>query len=213
MTRSRGWRAPLTRRRLLGRGVAAAAALMAASPLLAARAESAQDPPPIGIVGAGIAGLSAALTLHDAGYPVTIVEAADRVGGRMHSNTSTWADGQTSEWCGEFIDSDHRTILSLAERFRIPVVDILADQPPEAQETRFLFGRYYPVAAAERDFVPVAAVIQEQLAAIGPLTPYDSAMPEAAFFDRMSVARWIDTYVPSGRGSPLGCLLDITSNH
>jgi monoamine oxidase len=124
----------------------------------------------------------------------------------MHSNTSTWADGQTSEWCGEFIDSDHRTILSLAERFRIPVVDILADQPPEAQETRFLFGRYYPVAAAERDFVPVAAVIQEQLAAIGPLTPYDSAMPEAAFFDRMSVARWIDTYVPGGRGSPLGRL-------
>ena len=127
MWRSRGWRASLTRRRLLGRGVAAAAALMAESPLLAARAGSAQDPPPIGIVGAGIAGLSAALTLHDAGYPVTIVKAADRVGGRMHSNTSTWADGQTSEWCGEFIDSDHRTILSLAERFRLPVVDLLAD--------------------------------------------------------------------------------------
>jgi monoamine oxidase len=191
--------------------VAAAAALIGESPLLTARSASTQDPPPIGIVGAGIAGLSAALTLHDAGYPVTIIEAADRVGGRMHSHTATWADGQTSEWCGEFIDSDHRTLLSLAEQFRLPVVDLLADQPPEAQDTRFLFGRYYLVAAAERDFVPVAAVVQEQFAGIGPLTRYDAVTPEAAFFDRMSVARWIDTYVPGGRGSPLGRLLDVSS--
>jgi hypothetical protein len=44
--------------------VGTAAALLAGRGPAAARAVLAQDPPRIGIVGAGIAGLSAALTLH-----------------------------------------------------------------------------------------------------------------------------------------------------
>src|SRR5713226_9321943 len=64
----------------------------------------------IAIVGAGIAGLNAALTLQDAGLSCTIYEASNRIGGRMHSDAMTWADGMVSEWCGEFIDADHGTI-------------------------------------------------------------------------------------------------------
>ena len=71
----------------------------------------------IAIIGAGIAGLNAALTLQDAGLTCHIYEASNRVGGRMHSDSSTWADGLVSEWCGEFIDGDHRTILQLIERW------------------------------------------------------------------------------------------------
>jgi monoamine oxidase len=200
----------LTRRRLIGRGVVTAAGALIGRPAFAVRAlQRAQ--PRIGVVGAGIAGLTASLTLHDAGYAATIVEAADAVGGRMHSNTFTWADGQTSEWCGEFIDSGHRTMRALAARFQLPTVDLFADTPPDAQETRFFFGRYYPREAAQRDFAPVYATIQEQLAAIGPEVGFDTVSPEAAFFDRMSVARWIDAYVPGGRRSPLGQLLNVTA--
>jgi len=64
--------------------------------------------PRIAIVGAGIAGLNAALTLQDAGLSCRIYEASDRIGGRMHSDAITWADGMVSEWCGEFIDGDHK---------------------------------------------------------------------------------------------------------
>src|SRR5256886_3595295 len=79
-------------------------------------------PPRIAIVGGGIAGLNAALTLQDAGIASTVYEASNRVGGRMHSDSplknptgiSTWDNGQTSEHCGELIDSGHRTILKLA---------------------------------------------------------------------------------------------------
>lgn len=35
------------------------------------------------VIGAGLAGLSAALTLQDAGHPVTVIDGADRAGGRI----------------------------------------------------------------------------------------------------------------------------------
>ncbi len=38
---------------------------------------------PILIIGAGIAGLAAARSLHDSGYAVTVLEARDRIGGRV----------------------------------------------------------------------------------------------------------------------------------
>ena len=40
------------------------------------------------VVGAGVAGLGAATKLRDQGAEVTILEARDRVGGRIHTNLS-----------------------------------------------------------------------------------------------------------------------------
>src|SRR5438876_2357177 len=79
--------------------------------------------PRIAIVGAGIAGLNAALTLQDAGLSCSIYEASDRIGGRMHSDT-TWADDMVSEWCGEFIDGNHETIHQLIKRFGLDGIDL-----------------------------------------------------------------------------------------
>jgi len=42
---------------------------------------------PVVIVGAGLAGLSCAVHLHDAGHPVRVYEASDGVGGRVRSDT------------------------------------------------------------------------------------------------------------------------------
>ena len=42
-----------------------------------------RDPPHICVVGAGIAGLRCAAVLHENGIRVTILEARDRVGGRV----------------------------------------------------------------------------------------------------------------------------------
>jgi monoamine oxidase len=57
---------------------------------LAAACASGPPPPPdtkaVLIVGAGMAGLSAARSLADAGWPVRVIEARDRIGGRVYTN-------------------------------------------------------------------------------------------------------------------------------
>src|SRR5262245_23644791 len=76
-------------------GVTAAALLARPAGLLAAQL------PRIVIIGGGIAGLNAALTLQDAGYASTIYEASNRIGGRIHSDTTSWENAQITEHCGE----------------------------------------------------------------------------------------------------------------
>src|SRR2546427_7333230 len=112
----------------------------------------AATPPRIAIVGGGIAGLNAALTLLDAGIASTVYEASNRVGGRMHSDSTSWLNGQTSEHCGELIDSGHKTILGLASRFKLPTVDLLGAEPIHSTDTDYFFGHYYTDAQAQADF-------------------------------------------------------------
>src|SRR5207237_1232024 len=120
-------RADITRRQFLKGGVAGAAGLALAGPWNITRSAYAASPR-IGIIGAGISGLTAAITLQDAGISSMVYESSSRIGGRMHSDTSNWA-GQTSEWCGELIDQGHKTILHLAQRFGLATVNLLAGEP------------------------------------------------------------------------------------
>src|SRR3954468_15647665 len=76
-----------TRRDVIKRRGALGAAL-AVGPSVLARPAMAARAPRVAIVGAGIAGLNAALTLQDKGIAATLYEAADHVGGRMHSDRS-----------------------------------------------------------------------------------------------------------------------------
>lgn len=166
----------------------------------------------IAIIGGGIAGLSAALALKDAGHLATVYEASDRVGGRMHSNTTTWKHGQTTEWCGEFFDSDHATVLGLAKRFGLPLTDFLGAQAKGSADTLFLHGRYYSQAQFATDFCPVLVTLNKQLASIGSGLTYDSLNAAGRALDAMSLWQWIDTYIPGGHASQLGALLDSAYN-
>src|SRR3989440_5815231 len=134
-------RAGISRRQFLKGGTAGAAGFALAGPWNLARAAFAASPR-IGIIGAGISGLTAALTLQDAGFASTVYESSARIGGRMHSDTGNWG-GQTSEWCGELIDQGHKTILHLAQRFGLATVNLLAGEPNGSEDTYYFFGRYY----------------------------------------------------------------------
>jgi len=201
-------------RRLLGAppipsGVGAAGGAVLISRTRTAKA--ANSKPKIAIVGAGIAGLNAALTLKEAGFASTIYESSDRIGGRMHSDTTTWQNHQKSEWCGEFIDSDNATMMRLAKRFNLTLVDEVAAQPVGSFDTLYFDGHYYSQAQADRDFVPVNAALQQQVNAV-PSTTYNSFNATGYYLDHLSVYGWIEKYVPGGHNSQLGRYLNSAYN-
>ena len=198
----------LTRRDFLKTAGAAvgAVALVGRLPAFAA------SPPRIAIIGAGISGLNAALTLNDAGYAATVYEAADHVGGRMTSDTTSWLNGQTSEHCGELIDTGHRTIRRLARRFKLSTVDLLAAEPSGSTETYFFDHAYYSVAQANQDFKPVFQELKADNNAAPFPTLYNSFTQAGFDLDHMSVRQWINNRVPGGHTSKMGQLLDVAYN-
>lgn len=205
-----------SRTEFLKRASAAGAAVAAAGPLgaLTKAAEAALGGRRIAIVGGGIAGLTAALTLQDKGVSSTLYEASSsRIGGRMHSDWSDfpgyWDDGQTGELCGELIDTGHTTIRKLAKRFGLPMVDLLEAQPSDSEDTAHFFGRYYTMEQADRDFAPVFEAIQRDVKAAGYPTTFDTSTPAGVALDNLSVYDWIESRVPGGHRSPFGRLLDI----
>ncbi len=201
--------AALVGRRTVLKGIGAAAAMAAAS---RARIVRAGPAPRIAIIGGGISGLTAAMTLQDAGYASTVYEASSRVGGRMHSNADYWANGQTSEWCGELIDSGHHTILQLAQRFGLAVVDEIQAQPSGSQDTLYFLGSYYDPKQADIDFQPVHNVLSGQVQAAPFPTLYDSFTAAAQQLDNTSLYDWIEQFVPGGHGSQMGQYLDSAYN-
>jgi monoamine oxidase len=209
--------AGVSRREFLKRTGAAGAAVAVAGPLALARPARAAGTPRIAIVGGGIAGLAAALTLHDKGVYADVYEASGRVGGRMHSDytefgTGFWDRGQQAELCGELIDSNHKTILQLAQRFSLATVNMLGAQPNGSTDTYWIFGADYPYSQASSDFQPIHNTLQGQVQATGYPTLYNSFTSAGQFFDKMTLFDWITNYVPGGHSSQMGALLNAAYN-
>jgi monoamine oxidase len=72
------------------------------------------------IVGAGMAGLTCALDLRDAGADVVLVEATARPGGRVR--TVTFPDGRWVEAGGEWVDTSHDHVHSMLERYDLRAI-------------------------------------------------------------------------------------------
>ncbi len=64
------------------------------------------------VIGAGIAGLSAAHRLHQSGFQVTVLEAGPRVGGRMSSES---VDGYIMDKGAQFLSGSYTAVLPLIE--------------------------------------------------------------------------------------------------
>ncbi len=89
--------ASLSRRDFLKLGLAGVSALALAP---AVKAVSAATAPKVVVVGAGLAGLTAAYRLKQNGFLADVYEASGRVGGRCWSDTSFFNDGQIYEHGG-----------------------------------------------------------------------------------------------------------------
>jgi monoamine oxidase len=158
------------------------------------------------VAGAGLAGLTAALTLRDAGWDVVLVEARERVGGRVHTARGgvdgvALAPGVRAELGGESVDEDHVGLLGLLERFGIGT-----ERRPGSTRDRVMNGRvrYEGANAGVRDLMAErgGAVFRDYVRAydaidrIAEAHAIDPDHPEnardAAGLDRLSFAAWLD---------------------
>ncbi len=77
------------------------------------------------VVGAGFAGLAAAYELSNSGFAVTVLEARQRVGGRVWS--TKLSNGAIVEMGGEWISAGEKNIFKLAKRLNLNLVQIGVD--------------------------------------------------------------------------------------
>jgi monoamine oxidase len=183
--------------------VAAVAALDACAPprtTTAATPRRGDGSPPVIIIGAGIAGLTAGYRLRQAGVPIRIIEAQNRTGGRMYSLRNFFADGQVCELGGELIDTNHERIQALAQELGIVLDDLSKDDAALARDVFYFDGALRSERDVVEGFVPVARRITTDLKPLGddPDVGYRDTPAGALLLDRMSIAQWLDNAGVSG---------------
>ena len=158
------------------------------------------------VVGAGLAGLTAALDLVEAGWDVVVLEARDRVGGRVHTvRGEAFSSGLRAEAGGESIDADHRDLLAMLDRFGLEtedrpddkILDGLTSWKDRRQATaEFVAGRGGQVGA---DYERYYAALDELAPDLDPAHPEDH--DGAAELDARSLAEFVDELdlVPEAR--------------
>jgi monoamine oxidase len=123
-------------------GATAAFGLVGAHPIGAVPRAAAS----VGIVGAGLAGLSAADSLAAAGSAATIYEGRDRIGGRQWSMGGGFPGpvlfpGQVVERGGELIDTTHVTMKKYVKQLGLTLEDVTKEWLP-GEVTYFFEGRH-----------------------------------------------------------------------
>ena len=162
----------------------------------------------IAVVGAGLAGLTAAYRLKQAGFNPVVFEGNTRLGGRCFTARGVFQNGQIAEHGGEFIDTDHYEIRGLAKELGLTLYDVLAAQPPRTIPVYRFNGERYTLADATADFGQLYLDLKGQSAAIGGSYSYQYSTAGAKRYDAMTARQWIVTYVPGGLSSKLGQLID-----
>ncbi len=139
----------------------------------------------VGIVGAGLAGLTCAHRLKQKGVRAKLFDAASRSGGRVWTARQGLLGGQLAELGGEFIDSNQTAIRSLASEFGLPLDDLIAAQAGTRADTFFFEGGTFEEPQVVHAFQPLAARIARDLER--------SEADEQAFarLDRQSIAEYL----------------------
>lgn len=137
------------------------------------------------VAGAGLAGLTAARVLEADGAQVTVIEARDRVGGRVLTIRGGFAESQHAEAGADLIEESQTAALELARELRLEPVRIL-------KKGWGFYGGNKPRMHRALDTFGRAAKLLRQEISDYRLTGerWDSAV--ASVLGRRSVAEWLE---------------------
>ena len=183
---------PISRRHLLHGGLAAATAVAAATFTREGALAQQRGRSPILVVGAGISGLTAAYRLRQGGVRADIIEATNRVGGRIRTVSKVAGTAISADLGGEFIDTGHTTLISLATELGLRAIDLVEAQQGLVKDTFFFEGRRFSLQQIIADFAPLASKISSDLQAVGDEFSYQDFTEAAEKLDNLSISQYLD---------------------
>jgi monoamine oxidase len=189
---------PITRREMLKASIAVGTALMLSGSAMGRYLQ--QSKPAMGskrvvVVGAGFAGLACAYELKAIGYDVTVIDARDRVGGRVLSfndeRKNAFVPGRNFEGGAELIGSNHPLWVAYAEKFGLEWLEI-----KEKEDIAFpvlIDGKRIDNEAASALWDDMGKALSQMDALAKDLDPDAPwTAPNAQELDKKTIQQWID---------------------
>jgi putrescine oxidase len=152
------------------------------------------------VIGAGVTGLTAAHRLAEAGRDVLVLEARDRVGGRLLTERHRQADGADAwadfEVGGQWVSPDQGALLGMLEELGLRTYPrhragdaLYVDRAGRARR----FGTELPVAESTAAAIAQLTKALDALAAeVDPDRPWEH--PDAAHLDSISFRAWLEQH-------------------
>jgi monoamine oxidase len=145
------------------------------------------------VAGAGYAGLRTARTLVDLGLDVVVVEARDRVGGRVF--TEALSSGAVVDQGGQWIGPTQDRLQALADECGVATFPTWVDGSNLEVRSGAVhpFTGLVPTSDPDGSADTVATLLDLDLLAqeVDPVRPWDH--PDAGFLDSITLAEWVAT--------------------
>lgn len=146
-------------------------------------------PPHVAVIGAGLAGLTAAHLLALGGCVPAVFEASSRIGGRIrteHRNSQVWEAG------GEFIDGQHDDMHALADHFGLEMLDTGSASENRLQTAYRFAGSSYAEDEVTSAFAEVAPRIAADIGSISARPSWRNPTPADLRFDHTTLAEYLE---------------------